>query len=216
MDIVSWDNYPPRGADPAGIAFQHDLMRGLKEGQPFMLMEQTPSQQNWQPYNALKRPGVMRLWSYQAMAHGADTVMYFQWRRSRGAQEKYHGAVVEHVGTSDAARVPGSGASLGRELEALGTRTLGGRVPAQVALLFDWDNWWAVEYSSGPSVDLKYVAAGRRLAQGAAHAGHSRWTSSRRRPTCRPTNWSSRPCCTWSSRASPRSWKRSPVRAARS
>ena len=155
MDIVSWDNYPPRNADPAGIAFAHDLMRGLKEGQPFMLMEQTPSQQNWQAYNALKRPGVMRLWSYQAMAHGADTVMYFQWRRSRGAQEKYHGAVVEHVGTSDT-RVFREVAELGRELKSLGTRTLGGRVPAKVAILFDWENWWAVEYSSGPSVDLKY------------------------------------------------------------
>ncbi|MBV9851274.1 MAG: beta-galactosidase [Armatimonadetes bacterium] len=156
MDVVSWDSYPPRGADPAGIAFNHDLMRGLKEGQPFMLMEQTPSQQNWQAYNSLKRPGVMRLWSYQAMAHGADTVMYFQWRRSRGAQEKYHGAVVEHVGTSQP-RVFQEVAALGKELETLGTRTLGGRVPAQVALLFDWDNWWAIEYSSGPSVDLKYV-----------------------------------------------------------
>ena len=156
MDIVSWDSYPPRGADPASVAFNHDLMRGLKGGQPFMLMEQTPSQQNWQAYNALKRPGIMRLWSYQAMAHGADTVMYFQWRRSRGAQEKYHGAVVEHVGTSTP-RVFGEVAQLGRELAALGTRTLGGRVPARVALLFDWDNWWAVEYSSGPSVDLKYV-----------------------------------------------------------
>ena len=156
MDIVSWDSYPPRGADPSWIAFTHDLMRGLKQGQPWMLMEQTPSQQNWQAYNALKRPGIMRLWSYQAMAHGADTVMYFQWRRSRGAQEKYHGAVVEHVGTSKP-RVFQEVAQLGRELEALGTRTLGGRVPCQVALLFDWDNWWAVEYSSGPSVDLKYV-----------------------------------------------------------
>jgi len=102
MDIVSWDSYPQRGAAPADMAFNHSLMRGLKEGQSFMLMEQTPSQQNWQPYNALKRPGVMRLWSYQAMAHGADTVMYFQWRRSRGACEKFHGAVVEHAGTSEA------------------------------------------------------------------------------------------------------------------
>jgi beta-galactosidase len=82
--------------------------------------------------------------------------MYFQWRRSRGAQEKYHGAVVEHVGTSQP-RVFQEVAQLGKELESLGTRTLGGRVPAKVALLFDWDNWWAVEYSSGPSVDLKYV-----------------------------------------------------------
>ncbi len=156
MDIVSWDHYPGKDAPPANMAFQHSLMRGLKEGNPFMLMEQTPSQQNWQAHNALKRPGIMRLWSYQAMAHGADTVMYFQWRRSRGAQEKYHGAVVEHVGTS-APRVFQEVAALGKELEALGTQTLGGRVAAKVAVLFDWENWWGIEYSSGPSVDLKYV-----------------------------------------------------------
>ncbi|MBV9471191.1 MAG: beta-galactosidase [Abitibacteriaceae bacterium] len=156
MDIVSWDSYPRKGAAPAEIAFAHSLMRGLKEGQPFMLMEQTPSQQNWQPYNALKRPGVMRLWSYQAMAHGADTVMYFQWRRSRGAIEKFHGAVVEHVGTSQP-RVFQEVAALGRELESLGTRTIGGRVAARVAILFDWENWWALEYSAGPTIDLKYV-----------------------------------------------------------
>jgi beta-galactosidase len=157
MDIVSWDSYPRRGADPASIAFNHDLMRGLKDGGPsFMLMEQTPSQQNWQAYNSLKRPGIMRLWSYQAMAHGADTVMYFQWRRSRGGCEKYHGAVVEHVGTSEP-RVFREVAQLGRELSALGNHTLGGKSPSKVAILFDWNNWWAVEYSSGPSVDLKYV-----------------------------------------------------------
>ena len=156
MDIISWDSYPGKDAPPADMAFQHDLMRGLKEGQPFLLMEQTPSQQNWQAHNALKRPGVMRLWSYQAMAHGADAVMYFQWRRGRGATEKFHGAIVEHVGTSEP-RVFREVAALGRELEALGTKTLGGHVPARVAVLFDWENWWALEYSSGPSIDLKYV-----------------------------------------------------------
>ena len=156
LDVVSWDSYPAKDSPPADMAFQHALMRGLKGGQPWMLMEQTPSQQNWQAHNALKRPGVMRLWSYQAMAHGADSIMYFQWRRSRGATEKYHGAVVEHEGT-DKPRVFQEVAALGRELEALGTRTLGGRVPARVAVLFDWENWWAIEYSSGPSVDLKYV-----------------------------------------------------------
>ena len=156
LDIVSWDSYPIKDAPAADMAFQHALMRGLKEGQPFLLMEQTPSQQNWQAHNALKRPGIMRLWSYQAMAYGADAVMYFQWRRGRGATEKYHGAIVEHEGT-DKPRVFQEVAALGRELESLGTRTLGGRTPARAALLFDWENWWAVEYSSGPSIDLKYV-----------------------------------------------------------
>lgn len=156
MDIVSWDNYPRFGDSPATVAFSHSLMRGLKDGQPFLLMEQTPSVQNWSHYNAQKRPGVMRLWSYQAMAHGADSVMYFQWRRSRGCIEKLHGAIVEHEASSKP-RVFQEVAALGRELEALGTRTLGGRVPARVAILFDWENWWALEYSAGPTRDLRYL-----------------------------------------------------------
>lgn len=68
------------------VAMKHDLMRGLKD-KPFMLMEQTPSQQNWQPYNSLKRPGQMRAQSYQTMAHGADTIQFFQLRRSVGGCE---------------------------------------------------------------------------------------------------------------------------------
>ena len=89
MDVIAWDCYPWPSAYPGDIAFLHDLNRSLKDGQPFMLMEQTPSSQNWQPVNALKRPGVLRLWSYLAVAHGADTVMYFQWRRGRSGCEKF-------------------------------------------------------------------------------------------------------------------------------
>jgi beta-galactosidase len=152
------------------MAFSHALMRGLKESQPWMLMEQTPSQQNWQAQNALKRPGIMRLWSYQAMAHGADSVMYFQWRRGQGGIEKFHGAVVEHEGSSRP-RVFQEVAQLGRELEKLGTQTIGARVLAETAILFDWNNWWALEYSSGPSVDLKYVAQCQKYF-GALHDNH--------------------------------------------
>jgi beta-galactosidase len=158
LDIVSWDSYPARNSPPVDAAFKHALLRGMKGGQPFMLMEQTPSSQNWQAYNSLKRPGVMRLWSYQAMAHGADSVMYFQWRRSPGAQEMFHGAVVEHAGRSDV-RVFREVAALGAELKKLGTKTLGAPVASDVAVLFSWENWWAVEYSSGPSVALEYVPA---------------------------------------------------------
>lgn len=61
----------------------HDLMRRLKN-QPFILMEQTSSQQNWQPYNSLKRPGQMRSQSYQTIAHGGDAIQFFKLRRSVG------------------------------------------------------------------------------------------------------------------------------------
>ncbi|MGN7412170.1 beta-galactosidase [Paenibacillus sp. SAF-068] len=156
MDIVSWDSYPGLATPVSFTAMAHDLMRGLKDGQPFMLMEQTPSQQNWQPYNSLKRPGVMRLWSYQSVAHGADTIMFFQLRRSIGACEKYHGAVIEHVGHENT-RVFREVAELGKELQILGDSTLDASVESKVAIVFDWDNWWAIEKSSGPTVALNYV-----------------------------------------------------------
>ena len=154
MDIVSWDNYPAYNTPWSYTAMCHDLMRGLK-GQPFMLMEQTPSQQNWQPYNSLKRPGQMRAQSYQTIAHGADTVQFFQLRRSKGGCEKFHGAVISHSGSSET-RVFKEVSQLGAELQSLGTTLLGADSPAEVGILFDWDNYWALEYTSGPSVDLKY------------------------------------------------------------
>ncbi|MGG4340128.1 beta-galactosidase [Paenibacillus lautus] len=156
MDVVSWDNYPSLDTPYSYTAMAHALMRGLKGGQPFMLMEQTPSVQNWQPYNSAKRPGVMRLWSYQAVAHGADTVMFFQLRRSIGACEKYHGAVIEHVG-HEHTRVFRECAELGKELQQLGDRILDARSDAKVAIIYDWENRWGIELSSGPTVALNYV-----------------------------------------------------------
>ena len=155
MDIVSWDNYPAYNTPWSLTAMTHDLMRGLKDA-PFMLMEQTPSQQNWQPYNALKKPGQMRAQSLQTVAHGADTIQFFQLRRSVGGCEKFHGAVIGHVGTNDT-RVFREVKQLGEELERLGTSTLGSVNKADVGIVFDWDNYWALEYTSGPTEDLTYV-----------------------------------------------------------
>lgn len=156
LDFVSWDNYPPDDRSAARMALAHDLMRGLKDGAPFWLMEQTPSVTACRDVNPLKRPGVMRLWSWQAVAHGADAVLFFQMRAGRGASEKYHGAVIGHSGRSDT-RVFREVAALGAELAALGPVTLGARTPARVALLFDWDSWWALEISDGPSRLVRYL-----------------------------------------------------------
>ena len=160
MDIVSWDNYPAYDTPWSLTAMRNDLMRGLKDA-PFMLMEQTPSQQNWQPYNSLKKPGQMRAQSYQTIAHGSDTIQFFQLRRSRGACEKFHGAVIAHSGSGDT-RVFRECAQLGEELKNLGTELLGAGNPAEVGIIFDWDNYWALEYTSGPNIDLKYVDQIRR------------------------------------------------------
>ena len=155
MDIVSWDNYPSFDTPWSYTAMCHDLMRGLKK-QPFMLMEQTPSQQNWQPYNSLKRPGQMRAQSYQTVAHGADTIQFFQLRRSKGGCEKFHGAVIAHAGT-DNTRVFKEVSQLGHELDKLSSCIPGSENRAKVGIIFDWDNYWALEYTSGPSRDLRYV-----------------------------------------------------------
>ena len=155
MDVVAWDCYPNPNQTAGEIAFMHDTHRGLKDGQPFLLMEQTPSSQNWQEINALKRPGVLRLWSYLAVAHGADSVMYFQWRRGRGGCEKLHGAIIEHNGRSDT-RVFREVSQIGAELTQLGDAIIGARRDAQVGVLFDWDNWQAVEDAIGPVRDKRY------------------------------------------------------------
>ncbi len=156
MDIVGWDNYPWPHDDRSFIAFKHDIMRGLKGGAPFLLMEQSPNQQNWQPYNKLKRPGEVRLLSYQAMAHGADSCLFFQLRQSRGGQEKFHGAVIGHAG-HEHTRVFRKTAKLGAELKMLGSAFVGGRTEAKAALLLDWESWWALELSSGPSKDMDFL-----------------------------------------------------------
>lgn len=156
MDYVGWDNYPWPDDPPGFVAMKHDIMRGLKGGQSFILTEQSPNQQNWQPYNRLKRPGEVRRLSWQAMAHGADTCLFFQMRQSIAGQEKFHGAVISHSGREDT-RVFKECMKLGKELRDIGDKFLRGRTPARVGILFDWNNWWALELSSGPSKDMDYL-----------------------------------------------------------
>lgn len=76
-------------------------------------------------------------------------------RRSIGACEKLHGAIIDHVGTNQT-RVYREAQALGKELERIGEETLGAVTEAEVAVYFDWDNWWAIECSAGPSCELKY------------------------------------------------------------
>ncbi len=159
LDVVSWDSYPvwhTTGSDSnlgMQIAFVHDVNRSLKGGQPFMLMESTPSNTNWQPVPKLKRPGMHILSSLQAVAHGSDTVQYFQWRKSRGSSEKYHGAVVDHAG-HEHTRVFREVAQLGEILQKLDP-VIGTTVRPEVALLYDWEIRWAIEDMHGLGRDIE-------------------------------------------------------------
>jgi len=159
LDLATWDNYPPADTPlrtAARMALTHDAMRGLRGGAPFWVMEQTPSVTASRDVNPVKRPGVLALWTWQSVAHGADGTLYFQMRQSRGACEKYHGAVLDHSGRTDT-RVFREVAALGADLQRLGDATLGARTPAKVALLLDWDSWWALELSDGPNRNVRYL-----------------------------------------------------------
>ena len=160
IDVVSWDAYPQYHAasmsdaeTAVDIGFKHDLMRSLLR-RPFMLMESTPSCVNWTNINKMKRPGMHRLASLQTVAHGADTIQYFQWRKSRGASEKFHGAVVDHEG-SENTRVFREVAELGKDLAKL-DEIIGTDTPAEAGIVYDWENEWAIADFQGFKHDRKY------------------------------------------------------------
>ncbi len=162
LDIVSWDNYPfwhrQKDEVPAAVqaAFNHSMMRSMKK-KPFLLMESVPSVINWRNNNPVKRPGMHMLSSMQAVAHGSDSVQYFQWRKGRGSYEKFHGAVLDHKNGSST-RTFREVAEVGKRLPGL-DRLLDKTVNhPKAAVIFDWENWWAVEDITGPRLDLDYPA----------------------------------------------------------
>lgn len=159
VDIVSWDSYPlwhkyAEWDTARDTAFWHDVMRGLKK-KPFLLMESCPSSTNWQSVSKLKKPGMLEAASLQSIAHGSESVLYFQMRQSRGASEKFHGAVIDHYGGNDTRtfrEVCGVGSMLQELSELAGCAT-----KAEAALIYDWDNIWAMKNSQGPrNKDLHY------------------------------------------------------------
>jgi beta-galactosidase len=149
-DRMSWDAYPQLTDWRAvvGLAMTHDMYRTMKDGLPFILMESTPSNTNWQRTPALKRPGQHRQEMLLAIGHGADATMYFQWRKGQGAFEKTHGAVVDHEG-SDRTRVFQDVAAHGDLLRTLDA-VVGTTVRPEVALVNDWEVRWALGFTQGP------------------------------------------------------------------
>ncbi|MGL5824933.1 MAG: beta-galactosidase [Nocardioides sp.] len=167
MDIVSNDHYLV-AADPEGyreLAFASDLVRGVAGGQPWIQMEQSTSAVNWQPRNVAKQPGELLRNCLQHLARGADGILFFQWRASRAGAEKFHAALVPHAGTDT--RVWREVVELSRILDRV-DEVAGSTSDNAVALLFDWQAWWACELDSHPSVDVRYLDQ--------AHAWHREFT----------------------------------------
>ncbi|KMK74676.1 beta-galactosidase [Alkalihalobacillus pseudalcaliphilus] len=159
LDVISWDAYPAWHNDwestanlAMKVGFINDLYRSLKQ-QPFLLMESTPSGVNWHPVNKAKRPGMHLLSAMQMVAHGSDSILYFQWRKSRGSSEKFHGAVVDHDNNSNN-RVFQDVARVGDTLENL-SEVVGTNRQADVAILYDWESNWALNDAQGFGMETK-------------------------------------------------------------
>lgn len=176
LDFISWDNYPAWGTGFGGDnvlvaadnALEHDYFRALKD-KPFFLMESCPSATNWQPYSHLKRPGVLEAASLEAVAHGSDSVLFFQMRNSYAGYEKFHGALIDNSGRET--RVMKEAGELSRKLMLL-RLVRGTEIKAEVALINDRESRWAMEGSAGPrNAGLHYRDNLRRIYLGLRSAG---------------------------------------------
>jgi len=156
VDIVSDDHYLV-AADPEGeigLAIAADLSRSVGGGKPWILMEHSTSAVNWQPRNVAKRPGELARNSITHLARGADAILFFQWRASRSGAEKFHSAMIPHAGTSS--RVWREVVELGDVVGRLG-EVRGSRVAADVAILWDFESFWAQDLEWRPSVDVSHA-----------------------------------------------------------
>ncbi|SFF40695.1 beta-galactosidase [Actinacidiphila alni] len=156
VDVVANDHYLT-AADPhrtAELAFAADLTRGLAAGRPWLLMEHSTSAVQWQPRNTAKAPGELRRNSLTHVARGADGALFFQWRQSASGAEMWHSAMVPHGGEDT--RVHREVKRLGAEIGALAEVAGSVCEPAEVAVVWDYDAWWALELPDRPSIDMTY------------------------------------------------------------
>ncbi len=183
LDFASWDSYPIGFTEqfpftdeeklrwhdtghPDMAAFHHDLYRGCGPHRRWWVMEQQPGPVNWAPWNPVPRPGQIRLFTWEALAHGAECVSYFRWRQAPFAQEQMHAGLNLpnnaglSVGGEEAARV-------GAELRSLGT--LPKSTPAKTALVFDYEASWMLRIQphgqdfSYAELTFRWYEAARRL-----------------------------------------------------
>ena len=152
LDVDAWDSYPEWTGTEKDIeigalfSFYHDMNRSAKD-KPFMMIESCPTATSWRSVAKLHRPGVHMLQSMQAVAHGADTVQYFQFRKSRGSSEKFHGAIVDHEG-SENTRVFNDVAEVGKRLAGI-SNIIGTSNPSAVAIIYDYQNQWILDDIKG-------------------------------------------------------------------
>ena len=148
LDFVSWDNYPRMQwgmlakVDPSIAALGHDTMRGLKK-KNFWVMEQQSGGGGWEYVSVQPKPGELRLWTYQSIAHGADGIVYFRWRTARAGTEQFWQGILEHHG------IPGRRFSevcqVGKEIHQIAELIDGSQVKSQVAIMQSYDTRFAFQ-----------------------------------------------------------------------
>jgi len=148
LDFVSWDNYMrmqwgmQAEIDPARAALSHDAMRGLKK-QNYWVMEQQSGGGGWEYVAVPPKPGELRLWTYQSIAHGADAIVYFRWRTARVGTEQYWQGILEHHG------IPGRRyeevSRVGKELQRIAETIAGSQVKPQIAIMQSYDTRFAFQ-----------------------------------------------------------------------
>jgi beta-galactosidase len=155
LDLASWDWYVGTGHHnylTSGAI--HDLTRGFKR-RNFWLMETQPGNVNWHPINNSLNKGEARATAWHAIAHGADAVLYWQWRSALGGQEQYHGTLVDQSGQprpfyEDAQIV-------GKQIQTVSGLLAGSTINSTVAMLNSYDSRWAIEFQRH-HCDFDYVA----------------------------------------------------------
>ncbi len=143
LDLASWDWYEPAGwSDPLASGAMHDLVRGYKR-RTFWLMETQPGHVNWSRTNIDLQPGRARAWAWHAIGHGADAVLYWQWRNALNGQEQMHGSLIDQSGQPRPfyAEAQAVGADLARAREVLAGTT----VQSRVAILHDFGSRWLLD-----------------------------------------------------------------------
>ncbi len=156
IDLASWDSYPvgfteqfpfsddeklkwQDTAHPDMAPFHHDLYRGMKGSGRWWVMEQQPGPVNWAPWNPIPKPGQIRVFTWEALAHGAECVSYFRWRQAPFAQEQMHAGLnlPNNAGLSAGGM---EATQVGEELARLGPLPASAKAP--VAMVFDYEASW--------------------------------------------------------------------------
>ncbi len=183
IDVASWDSYPigfverfpfteeeknrwALTSHPDIAPFHHDLYRGVGNGRMWV-MEQQPGPVNWAPWNPVPKRGMVRLWTWEALAHGAEVVSYFRWRQAQSGQEQFH-AGLNMAGQHEYSQGGIEAAQVGRELEAVGPLPESER--ADVAIVYDYEASWITRIQP-QGQDFRYFELAFRWYEAARRLG---------------------------------------------